>query len=138
MEPPNDAAGFSYADRHTRRPVLRGDCSCVDVSYDGHIPHNPCRGGGKRVELERASGEAAVRLLNLEMLMDCSVGPVEEVFDVGGTPRAWGFEIMDKLHRPLLLFGYASELDALVARRLILVALEKESLSAHRIANCWP
>jgi hypothetical protein len=32
---------------------------------------------------------------------------------------------MGKRRRPLLLFSYASELDALVARRLILVALEK-------------
>jgi hypothetical protein len=59
------------------------------------------------------------------MLMDWSVGQVEEVFDRGGTPRAWGFEIMGKQRRPLLLFSYASELDALVAHRLILVALEK-------------
>ena len=67
-------------------------------------------------------------LLKLEVLMDCSVSQVEQVFDRGGTPRAWGFEIMDKQHRPhrpLLLFSYASELDALVAHRLILVALEK-------------
>ena len=47
--------------------------------------------------------------------MDWSVGQVEEVFDRGGTPRAWGFEIMGKQRRPLLLFSYASELDALVA-----------------------
>jgi hypothetical protein len=32
---------------------------------------------------------------------------------------------MDNQHRPILMFGYASELDAMVARRLILVALEK-------------
>ena len=59
------------------------------------------------------------------MLMDWSVGQVEQTFDRGGTPRTWGFEIMGKRRRPLLLFNYASELDALVARRLILVALEK-------------
>jgi hypothetical protein len=57
--------------------------------------------------------------------MDCSVGEVEEVFDPGGTPLTWGFEIMDKQRRPLLMFSYANELDAVVARRLILVALEK-------------
>ena len=57
--------------------------------------------------------------------MDWGVGQVEKTFDRGGTPRAWGFEIMGKRRRPLLLFSYASELDALVARRLILVALEK-------------
>jgi hypothetical protein len=59
------------------------------------------------------------------MFMDWSVGQVEEVFDRGGTPRAWGFEIMGKQRRPLLLFSYTSELDASVAHRLILVALEK-------------
>ena len=57
--------------------------------------------------------------------MDWSVGQVEEVFDRGGTLRAWGFEIMDKQHKPLLMLSYASEIDAVVARRLILVALEK-------------
>jgi hypothetical protein len=57
--------------------------------------------------------------------MDCSVGEVEEVFDPSGTPRTWGFEIVDKQRRPLLMFSYANELDAVVARRLILVALEK-------------
>jgi hypothetical protein len=59
------------------------------------------------------------------MLMDWSVGQVEEVFDRSGSPRAWGFEIMGKQRRPLLLFSYTSELDASVAQRLILVALEK-------------
>ena len=44
--------------------------------------------------------------------MDWSVGQFEKTFDRGGTPRAWGFEIMGKRRRPLLLFSYASELDA--------------------------
>jgi hypothetical protein len=57
--------------------------------------------------------------------MDCNVGQIEEVIDTGGTPRKWGFEIMDKQHRPLLLFSYASEFEAVLARRLILIALEK-------------
>ena len=57
--------------------------------------------------------------------MDYNVGEVEKVFDPGGTPRTWGFELMDKQPRPLLMFSYANELDAVVARRLILVALEK-------------
>jgi hypothetical protein len=59
------------------------------------------------------------------MLINCSVGEVEEVFDPGGTPRTWGFEIMDKQRRPFLMFSYTNELDAVLARRLILVALEK-------------
>jgi hypothetical protein len=57
--------------------------------------------------------------------MDWSVGQVEQVIDRGGSPRTWGFEILGKQHRPLLMFSYASELEAVIARRLILVALEK-------------
>ncbi len=57
--------------------------------------------------------------------MDWSVSQIEEVIDTAGNPRTWGFEIRDKQHRPLLLFSYASEIEAVIARRLILIALEK-------------
>ena len=67
------------------------------------------------------------------MLMDWSVGQVEQTFDRSGTPRAWGFEIMGKRRRLLLLFSYTSELGALVAHRLILVGSKKRSSLARRI-----
>ena len=59
------------------------------------------------------------------MFVDWRLGQVEQVIDRSGTPRTWGFEILDRQRRPLLLFSYASELEALIARRLILIALEK-------------
>ena len=81
-------------------------------------------GEGDEPRAQRPGGDPRLHK-SAVMLMDWSVGQVEKTFDRGGTPRAWGFEIMGKRRRPLLLFSYASELDALVARRLILVALEK-------------
>ena len=64
-------------------------------------------------------------LEKLEMIVEWSLGQVEQVMDGSGTLRTWGFEILDKKHRALLLFSYASELEALIARRLVLIALEK-------------
>ena len=57
--------------------------------------------------------------------MDWRVGEVEQALDTGAMPSAWGFEIMDKEHRALLMFTYASEIEAVIARRLIVIALEK-------------
>ena len=57
--------------------------------------------------------------------MDWGLGQVEQVIDGSGTPRSWGFEILDRRRRPLVLFSYASEHEALIARRLVLIALEK-------------
>jgi hypothetical protein len=57
--------------------------------------------------------------------MDWSVGEVEQVFDRGAAPLGWGFEIIDRQHRPLLMFSYATEIEAVIARRLILIALER-------------
>ena len=56
--------------------------------------------------------------------MDWGVGPVERAADVTGTFSGWGFSVLDKEHRPLLILGYPNELAAVAARGLILTALE--------------
>ena len=44
--------------------------------------------------------------------MDRCVGPVERTADITGTSSGWGFEILDKKRRPLLIVGYSNELAA--------------------------
>jgi hypothetical protein len=56
--------------------------------------------------------------------MDWTVGFVETMADTGGNFFGWGFSILDKERRPLLILGYRGETYALAARGLILAALE--------------
>jgi hypothetical protein len=67
--------------------------------------------------------------------MPWGVSQVEEVIDRGGIARTWGFEILDKQRRLLLMFNYVNEIDAFVARRL--VALEKAE-SRRRLCSAEP